>query len=141
MKTSAGVARIDRAPGRSEDPERLKRFPRAHAVADGGRDPVFGRRLFQSGLDRVGRHFGGNDEDALAVAENEVARRDPDPFDLNAYAKVDHFAARPLVLGVESAAEGRKAKRFDPSRIANESIENRPGGPQVTRARRHQLAP
>ena len=111
-------------PGCSQDPKSFERFPRAHTPANGGCDPVLGRRLFKRGFDRLSRHFGGNDEDALAVAEDEIAGRNPDPFDFDADAKVDHFAARPLVLRVQSAAESRKAKRLDPRRIANESIEN-----------------
>src|SRR3984957_7054852 len=38
-----------------EHDKRVERFPRAHAVPDGGRDPVLRRRLLQSCLNRVGR--------------------------------------------------------------------------------------
>src|SRR6202035_4525369 len=78
---------------------------------------------------------------ALAVAEDEIARRNPNPFDFNAHAKVDHFAARPLVLRVQSAAEGRKAERLDPGRVPDETIEHRSRGAQVARASGHELAP
>jgi hypothetical protein len=56
-------------------PKSFERFPRAHTPANGGCDPVLGRRLFKRGFDRLSRHFGGNDEDALAVAEDEIVGR------------------------------------------------------------------
>jgi hypothetical protein len=92
-------------------------------------------------LGRFHLDLGGNDKDAFAIAEDEIAWRDPNSFDFDTNAKVDHFAARALVLRVQSSTEGRKAERLDPGRVTDEAIEHGAGGAEVARASGHKLAP
>ena len=83
----------------------------------------------------------GNDEHALAVAEEKVARRDANAVDRDRAAVVDHLAARRLVLRVGAAAEHGEAQRLDLVGVAHVAVEHRARGLEVDGPRRHQPAP
>src|SRR5262249_22156088 len=125
----------------SHDSEFMEGVAGAHSVFDRLSDQFFSAGFFDGEDEDLFHRLPRRDAHAFAVAEDQVARLDAYAVNFNREAEINHFAARPLVLGVTSPGESRKSQLQDASGIARIAVYHRPRRAQLHRARTHQLAP
>src|SRR5690242_3467107 len=107
MKTNTASLRNSSASwADSQDPEFFQRLRRAHATFDCGSHQVFLLHFFQGTLQHFALGGSRDDNHAIDISKNDVARRDADSFDLDWYPEVDHLPAPQLVWRVAAQTKG-----------------------------------